>query len=313
LNQPEPVVPCQNRLGETPIWSPGEKALYWVDWGGLPTCRYQPAAGQFRTYPVSLPVTALARRAAGGWVAVAHDGLYDWDPCVNIYTRFVGPCAPDNSDLCFNDAAVDRQGRLLLGTYSAQDVFAPAGSLYRLDPGEPLVELDRGYATANGIGVSPDGRTLYVSDQRHRQIIALDYDPSDGSAANRRVFATIPPEEGMPDGLTVDAEGFIWSGHWDGWRLTRYDPAGKVERQVHFPVQHVISMAFGGENLDELYVTTARWGLSESDLQAQPHAGDLFRLDAGVRGLVEPAFAGQLIPGVYGAHYPKPFRHLNRR
>jgi sugar lactone lactonase YvrE len=313
MNQPEPLVTSHNRLGETPIWSPEEQALYWVDWGGLSTCRYEPETGLFKTYPVSVPVTALARRAAGGWVAVAQDGLYDWDPCVNIYTQFVSIPVLGNPDICYNDAVVDRQGRLLLGTYSAQDVFAPLGSLYLLDPGEPLVELDQGYATANGIGISPDGKTIYVSDQRHRQIIALDYDPCEGTVCNRRVFAVVPENEGMPDGLTVDAEGFIWSGHWDGWRITRYDPAGKVERQVRFPVQHVISMAFGGENLDELYVTTAHWGLSEADLQAQPHAGDLFRLDVGVRGLLEPAFAGQLIPGVYGTHYPKPFKTLYRR
>jgi sugar lactone lactonase YvrE len=131
-----------------------------------------------------------------------------------------------------------------------------------------------------------------VSDQRHREVIALDYDLVSGDACNRRVFAVVPDDQGMPDGLTVDAEGGIWVGHWDGWRLTRFDPHGKIERQIRFPVQHVISCAFGGQNLDELYVTTASWGFGEADRLAQPHAGDLFRLDAGVRGLVEPAFAG---------------------
>jgi sugar lactone lactonase YvrE len=306
MNEPEHLVHAKNRLGETPIWVPEEHALYWADWGGEPICRFSTVTGEFITYPVSLPVTALARRAAGGWIAISQVGLYDWDPHVNIYTPFVGPPVPGNPDICYNDAVVDRQGRLLLSTYSAQDVFAPEGSLYCLAPCEALHQLDTGYATANGLGVSPDGRTVYVTDMRHHQIIALDYDPAQGSANNRRIFARVPENEGMPDGLTVDAEGFVWSGHWDGWRLTRYDPAGKIERQVRFPVQHVISMAFGGENLDELYVTTAHWGLSEADRQQQPFAGDLFRLYPGVKGLVEPAFAGQLIPGVFGQHYPKP-------
>jgi sugar lactone lactonase YvrE len=250
-------------------------------------------------------VTALARRAAGGWIAIAQNGLYDWDPHINVYTPFVGLPEPCNPDICYNDAVVDRQGRLLVGTYSDRDVFAPQGSLYCLEPCEPLQKLDTGYATANGLGVSPDGKTLYVTDMRHHQIIALDYDTASATVSNRRIFARVPDEAGMPDGLTVDAEGFVWSGHWDGWLLTRYDPEGKIERQVRFPVQHVISMAFGGENLDELYVTTANWGLSEEELAQQPCAGDLFRLYPGVKGLVEPAFAGQLIPGVFGEQYPK--------
>ena len=164
--------------------------------------------------------------------------------------------------------------------------------LYRLDPDGSLHKLDTGYATANGIGVSPDGRTVYVADQRHRQIIVLDYDTVTGTTSNRRVFARIPDDEGMPDGLIVDAEGFVWNGHWAGWKLTRYDPAGKIERQIRFPVQHVISFAFGGKDLDELFVTTAWWGFSDEERKQQPWAGDLFRVNTGVKGLVEPAFAG---------------------
>jgi sugar lactone lactonase YvrE len=311
--KPQPLVRSQNRLGETPIWDPDDQALYWVDWGGLPTCRYHPSTGEFKTFPVDLPVTALARRVACGWIAIAQHGLYEWDPCVNIYTAFAGLSVPDNPDYWYNDAAIDRQGRLLVGTFNSKDPFAPEGSLYRLEPGESLVELDRGYATANGIGISPDGGTLYVSDQRHRQIIALDYDASSGEVSNRRIFAQVPEDQGMPDGITVDAEGFIWSGHWDGWRLTRYDPDGKIECQILFPVQHVISCAFGGPNLDELFVTTASWGFSDADRQEQPHAGDLFCLDANVKGLVEPAFAGQLIPGVYSGDYPRLSRNNTRR
>jgi sugar lactone lactonase YvrE len=106
------------------------------------------------------------------------------------------------------------------------------------------------------------------------------------------VFACVPESEGMPDGLIVDAEGFIWNGHWNGWKLTRYDPSGKIERQIRFPVQHVISFAFGGRDLDQLFVTTAWWDLSEEQRKAQPWAGDLLCVHTGIRGLVEPAFAG---------------------
>lgn len=172
------------------------------------------------------------------------------------------------------------------------DPFLPEGSLYRLDADCSLHLLDTGYATANGIGLSPDGRVVYVADQRHRQIIALDYDPVTGTTSNRRVFACLTEADGMPDGLIVDAEGFIWNGHWAGWKLTRYAPDGKIERQIRFPVQHVISCAFGGPELDELFVTTSAWDFGDEERKQQPLAGDLFRLKPGVKGLVEPTFVG---------------------
>jgi sugar lactone lactonase YvrE len=292
MNEIEHVLSSQNKLGETPIWAPEENALYWVDWGGRPTCRFEPDTSKFRTFPVSIPVTALARRAGDRWIAITQCGLYAWDPKTDEYNLLVGRPEPDRPELRYNDAAVDRQGRLLVGTVNMQDPFAPEGSLYRLDHDSSLHRIDTGYATANGIGVSPDGGTVYVTDMRHHQILALDYDTLTGAVCNRRLFACVPEHEGMPDGLIVDAEGYIWSGHWAGWKLTRYDPEGKIERQIAFPVQHVISFAFGGKELDELFVTTAWWDLTEEQRKGQPWAGDLLRLRLGIKGLVEPAFAG---------------------
>ena len=292
MNEPEQILSSQNQLGETPIWVPGENALYWVDWGGMPSCRFEPATGNFSTFPTpgNLPVTALARRAGNRWIAIAQNGLYAWDPQTNAYDLLAGPPMPGRPEICYNDAVVDRQGRLLVGTVNTDDVFGPEGSLYRLDLDCSLHELDTGYATANGIGVSPDGRKVYVTDMRHHQIMSLDYDPVSGTGSNRRIFARVPDEEGMPDGLIVDAEGFIWSGHWGGWKLTRYAPDGKIDRQINFPVQNVISFAFGGPDLDELYVTTAWWGFSDEERKQQPLAGDLFRIKTGIKGLVEPEF-----------------------
>ena len=292
MNKPQHILSAQNRLGETPIWVPDEKALYWVDWGGLPTCRYEPLSKGFTTFPVGPPVSALARRASGGFVAIANDGLYGWDPASNAYLPLVGPADPQNLDICYNDAAVDRQGRLLVGTVDMEDPFRPTGSIFRVDPDFSLHLLDTGYATANGIGFSPDGRTVYVADQRHNKIIALDYDTATGTTSNRRLFKRVPDEEGMPDGLIVDAAGFIWNGHWAGSKLTRYDPEGKIEREIRFPVDHVISFAFGGDDLNELYVTSAWWGFSDEERQAKPWAGDLFLVETDVQGLVEPLFEG---------------------
>ena len=133
MNEIEHLVSSQNKLGETPIWVPEENALYWVDWGGQPTCRFELATGKFTTFPVSMPVTALARRASGGMIAIAFQGLYGWEPKTNEYKLIVGPPEPDKPEMCYNDAAVDRQGRLLVGTVNMKDPFIPDGSLYRLD------------------------------------------------------------------------------------------------------------------------------------------------------------------------------------
>jgi sugar lactone lactonase YvrE len=292
MNEPKQVVSSQNRLGETPIWEPEEKVIYWVDWGGLPTCRYEPDSGVFTTYPASVPVTSLARRASGGWVAIAQNGIYGWEPKTNQYDLIYGLSQPARPEMIYNDSAVDLKGRLLVGTVNMEDPFSPEGFLCRLDPDGSFHELDGGYATANGIGFSLDSRTVYVADQRKWEIIALDYDPVKGTTSNRRIFARIPKDEGQPDGLIVDAEGFIWNAHQGGWKLTRYDPDGKIERQIRFPVQNVISMAFGGKDLDLLYVTTSSWGFTEEDRKNQPWAGDLFSVQTGVKGLKEPAFAG---------------------
>ena len=292
MNEPEHLLSVQNKLGETPIWAPEENALYWVDWGGGPLYRFEPATGKCQSFVAPTPMTALARRAGGGLLAVAQTGIYGWKPQTNEFKLLVGLPKPEVPTLNYNDCTVDRQGRLLVGAVGGEDPWAPLGSLWRLDPDGSLHQLDGELTTPNGLGLSVDGQTLYVTNMRNHEILVYDYDTAAGTVSHRRLFAQVPAEEGLPDGMIVDAEGFVWSGHWDGWRLTRYDPAGKIERQVRFPVNHVISFAFGGKDLDELFVTTSCWDFSDEDRKKLPLAGDLFRLWPGVKGLVEPAFAG---------------------
>ena len=291
MNEIEHVLPVQNEVGETPLWIPEQKALWWIDIEGKRVHRLDPAAGEHQTFDVDFPITALARRAAGGWIAAAKTGVYFWDHRTGESEFVVDPEA-DNPDVRFNDGVVDRQGRFLIGTMNQKDLDAPDGSLYRLDADGSIHKLDDGFAVANGIGLSGDGKTLYLTDMFHSRILAYDYDVEAGTVANRRTFAEVPAEAGLPDGLIVDAAGFVWSAHWGGWRVTRYDPEGTVEREVKVPVANATCMAFGGEGLDELYVTTAWFMLSDDERAAQPAAGDLFRIATDVEGLVEPPFAG---------------------
>jgi sugar lactone lactonase YvrE len=291
MNEIEHVWPAQDEVGETPIWLPDEQALYWIDVEGKRVHRLEPATRRMQTLNVDFPITALARRASGGWVTASKAGLYFWDHRTNRSQFIVGPEA-GNPDVRFNDGAVDRQGRFLIGTLNQKDLNAPDGSLYRLDPGGSIHKLDTGLAVANGIGLSPDGKTLYVTDMFHSRILAYDYDVRGGTVSRRRTFASVPAETGFPDGLIVDGEGFIWSAHWGGSRITRYDPDGRIERQIKVPVANPTCLAFAGRDLDELYITTAWFMLSDQDRKAQPTAGDLFRIKTDVTGLAEPAFAG---------------------
>jgi sugar lactone lactonase YvrE len=133
---------------------------------------------------------------------------------------------------------------------------------------------------------------MYLVDSFAQVVYAYDFDAPSGALARRRLFASVPKEDGMPDGLAVDAEGGVWVGHWGGGHLKRYDPAGKLERKVPLPVGNVTACAFGGAGLDDVYITTAWYLLNPQERQAQPAAGDLFRLRAGIRGLPEPEFLG---------------------
>jgi L-arabinonolactonase len=291
MNEPEHVLAMQDEVGETPIWIPDEGALYWIDIEGKRVHRYKPTTNTRQDWDLDVPITALARRAGQRWIIAAKDGLHFWDHQNNTSEFIVDPEA-DNPACRFNDSAVDRQGRLLIGTLNQQDLNAPDGCLYRLDPDLSIHKLDDGYAVANGIGFSPDGAIVYVTDMFHSKLLAYDYDLATGTVSNRRTFAEVPSDAGFPDGLIVDAAGYVWSAHWAGSRVTRYAPDGSVDREIRLPVSNVTCMGFGGANLSDLYVTTAWFMMSDEDRRAQPQAGDLFRIETDVEGLVEPEFAG---------------------
>ncbi len=287
----EHLLTVENAAGESPIWVPEEGSLYWVDCEGDAVFRMDSATGKHQRFAASLPVTAISRRAAGGWIATTKKGLAFWDADSNRFEFIVDPEAGHADHRC-NDAAVDCQGRLWVGTLNQQDLSAPTGSLWRLDPDLSLHKMDTGFAVPNGIAFSPDDRTMYVTDMFHGKIVAYDFDAATGSIAGQRDFAVVPQDTGVPDGLIVDAEGFVWSAHWGGWRVTRYAPNGSIDLQLLLPVANVTCMAFGGARLDQLYITTARVFLSDEELEQQPRAGDVFRAIPGVHGLLEPPFAG---------------------
>ena len=291
MSEVEHLINVQDEVGETPIWMPDEQAMYWIDLEGSAVHRVEPATGDRKDWALDVAVTALARRASGGWVLASKTGMVFWDQQTNT-TEFIVDPASDREAIRLNDTVVDRQGRLLVNSANIQQFDAPDGVVYRLDADLSLHEIDDGYAVANGMGFSPDGKTLYVTDMFNNRIIVLDYDTEAGTVSNRRTFVEVPSEEGLPDGLTVDADGFVWSAHWAGSRVTRYDPDGRVERRIPMPIANATCLGFGGADMNELYITTAWFFMSDEERQGQPHAGDVFRVKTDITGLVEPEFLG---------------------
>jgi sugar lactone lactonase YvrE len=290
----EQVARVANEIGEAPIWLPEESRIYWVDAEGSRAFSLRPTDGELRSYNLSMPATALLRRRGGGWVAVTKRGLAFWDQSSGAFEFMVDPVAnpvANRDELCFNDGAIDRRGALVAGTMNFREHIRKDGGIFRLAPDLRFHELDSGLSVANGIGFSLDGSTLYVSEQFAGRILAWDYDQDSGSVSRRRTFAEVDRARGLPDGIIVDAEGYIWNGRWGGACIARYAPDGSLDREIPMPVETSTCLAFGGESLDELYVTTAWYGLDAAGRRASPGAGKLFRIRTGIRGLVEPRFA----------------------
>ena len=287
----EHVLGVQNKLGEGPVWNAAEQALYWVDIESHTFYRFYPASGQYESFDVGLPVGVLALRTKGGLVMATKKGFAFWNQQQGL--RFIADPEADKPHTRFNDGAVDCQGRFWAGTMCGEaQACTGEGSLYRLDPDGSITTMETGLTISNGIGWSPDNTRMYLTDSPLKVIYAYDFDAATGTITNRRPFISTPDERGVPDGLTVDSEGYIWSARWGGWKVTRYDPDGKAEREIALPVQCPTSCAFGGPKLDELYITSAWTALNKEKRAKQPQAGDLFRVQTGIKGMEQPSFAG---------------------
>ena len=293
MNQVKHVLTVQNKLGEGPVWSAEEQALYWVDIENNSFYRYYPTTSKYESFDVGVPIGVLALRSAGGLVMATKNGFAFWDPQTQGL-HFLANLEADKPHTRFNDGAVDCGGRFWAGTMCGLPEICndPEGSLYRLDPDGSISTMETRIFIANGIGWSPDNKIMYFTDTPRHVIYAYDFDAATGAIANRRPFISTPDEIGAPDGLKVDSEGCIWSARWGGWKITRYDPTGKVEREIQLPVQCPTSCAFGGADLDELYITSAWTALSDEQKKNQPFAGDLFRVKTNIKGLESPKFAG---------------------
>jgi sugar lactone lactonase YvrE len=284
----EIALEARAELGEGPVWDDEAAELVWVDIMAGRVNRFRPSDGHVSSLAVGQPVGSVALRREGGLVLALRDGFALLEPGAAA-VRMVAPVEVDAAGNRMNDGKCDPAGRFWAGTMSL-DEQPMRGALYRL--GTDLVAarvLDR-VTVSNGIDWSPDGRRMYYVDSGLPEVDALDFDVSSGIPTARRSLISLRHGDGKPDGLAVDEEGHIWLCLWDGWQVRRYAPDGTLEDVVRLPVSRVTSCAFGGDGLDELYITSASIGLSEADRARQPLAGAIFRCRPGVRGRVARRF-----------------------
>jgi D-xylonolactonase len=275
-------------LGEGPVWVAGEAALYWVDIKGRKIFRLS-EDGQLNQWPTPFRVGSIAPRDSGRFIAGTDQGIAQIDLSSGGLQVLFNP-EGDYPDNRFNDGKVDRSGRFWAGTMDDEERQA-SGALYRFDANLDWIAVDENYKVTNGPAFSPDGRLMYHNDSARQVTYAFDLDEG-GNASNRRTFLQFGEGDGYPDGMTVDSEGCLWIAFWDGGCVRRFSPGAELVKTLEMPVSRPTSCAFGGRNLDELYVTSASIGLGETALSMQPNAGGLFMCTPGVQGIADVPFAG---------------------
>jgi sugar lactone lactonase YvrE len=285
------VVQSHDALGESVIWCPRTRKVWWLDI--LKPClqSFDPATGGHRVYPLpGKNCGCVALRASGGFVTALDNGLHGFDPDTGRLEFLFHP-EPQPPTNRYNDGRVDRRGRFWLGTMDC-DIRGPTGNLYRLGPDRSVQKVLDGLKVPNSTAFAPDDRTFYFTDTQQYAIWAFDFDIEAGTIANRRVFADLAARRALADGSCVDADGCLWNAEYGGARLTRYAPDGHVERTVELPVTNPTCCCFGGERFDTLYVVSATQEYTPEQRAAEPWAGGLLALDVGVKGLPEAMYGG---------------------
>ena len=283
------VVDAKNRLGEVPVWDVAEQALYWVDIEGRLLQRLTPSTGKVERWEMPERIACFALRETGGLIVAFASGIafYDLDTGGIEWIARPDPIATNR----FNEGKCDRRGRFWAGTMDDR-LTDHSAALFRVDPDLSVTKVLDGIGISNSIVWSLDDREFYFADTLDGVIDRFDFDADRGTISNRRRIVDLKGTGIGPDGSTIDIDGYLWNAQWDGWRVARYAPDGRLDRVVELPVQKPTSCMFGGPDLRTLYVTSAIWDLTPEQLEAQPLAGGLFALDVGIGGVPEPRFGG---------------------
>lgn len=284
----ELLLNIHNALGEGPVWDEKAKELYWIDGLG---CRWfrMDADRNIREFTTPSAIGSLILKEEGGMLMGLQDGIYETDPETGAQTLFANPEA-DIEGNRFNDGKADPAGRYVIGSMSTANNDGssddePAGSLYSIEADGSWQKLRGGCSISNGMAWNKALDTFFYVDSPTCCVFAYDYDKATGKISNERVAARIPEGEGIPDGMCIDAEDNLWVAQWGGWCVSCFDSkTGERIAKVEVPVKHVTCCAFGGEDLETLYITTSTNAVAGKEWLNQPLAGGLFTAKPGVKG-----------------------------
>ena len=282
-NEIELVVDAKASLGEGPCWDHENHLLYWVDINNKKVCMYNPDTNNNKEIQLDQLVGAVVLRKSGGVMLAMEKGFYSLNLETNTLHQIVDPEShlPENR---FNDGKVDPKGRFWAGTMSLNEEIGK-GSLYCLYPDLTVEKKVSQLTISNGLAWSPDYRFMYLIDTPTRKVKKFHYDNETGTITNPEDVIIFPEGGGNPDGMTIDEEGMLWIAHWGGSKISQWNPTtGKQIAEVAVPALNVTSCTFGGKNLDELYITTARTGTNEEHLKKYPHAGGVFKIKTNTKG-----------------------------
>lgn len=289
----ELVLNANATLGEGAIWHPTEKRLYWIDIEAAELHLYDPATGKDTLFHTGEKPGTVVPVKGGGVLLATQNSIRKLDTEIGELTLVAKPL--HDPQLRFNDGKVDPSGRFWVGTM-AYDVQKGAAALYRMDKDKSFHQVLDKVTISNGLVWSADKKTMYYVDSPTLTVQAFDYDDASGAISKGRVTVRIPEAVGgSPDGMAIDAEGKLWIALWGAAAVIRCEPGtGEVLQRVEVPALHVTSVAFGGENLDVLYITSAREGMSPAQLETYPKSGGLFAVKPGVRGVPAEFYAGDI-------------------
>lgn len=292
------VLKAKAEMGECPVWDTDAGKLWWIDITGQTLNRFDPVNRSNECWPVGTDIGSCALAGDGSVIMAMRGGFRRFD-MRSEETTLLAAVEAETPAIRLNDGRCDGAGRYWAGTvHIPPDPDDPRGALFQLDPDGCCSRVLDNFLIPNGMAMSPDSRTLYISDSHPsvQTIWAFDFDLDAGELSRRRIFATTREMAGRPDGACVDAEGFYWIALIDGWQIARFAPDGRLDRTVQMPVSSPTMCCFGGDDLSTMYVTSIRPGRPDS--REAELAGGIFAFDPGVRGLPEPRFGNVRPEGV---------------
>jgi L-arabinonolactonase len=284
------LLDCRNLHGEGVFWNAEDRRVWWTDINGKHLWWFEPASRASGSIEMPDRVCCFAPRQRGGFIVAFAKSVAFFDPDSG-QTKSFHSFEPDKRETRLNDGRTDRQGRFIAGGMN-EGSGPEKSTVIRIDPEGSVTTIISGIGCANSTCFAPDGRRMYFADTFVGEIWVYDYDATTGTPSNRRLLADFKDEPGMPDGSCVDAEGAVWNAEWGGSRVVRVLPDGTIDRVIDVPALKPTCCAFGGAELDTLYITTSQLQMTPEQLASEPLAGSLFAFKPGLRGVVDTPFAG---------------------